>query len=61
MTKERKNMTMKQAIENGLFTRQYCVMCGDINCLLYVQNKGTYAGCHYCRSCATQALKKEHF
>jgi hypothetical protein len=61
MTNKRTNMTMKQAIENGVFTRQYCSMCGKENCRLYVQNEGTYAGCHYCRSCATHALKQEHF
>ena len=61
MTDKSKTMTMKQAIENRVFTKQYCCMCGKENCSLYVQNKGTYAGCHYCRSCATLPLKHEDF
>jgi ribosomal protein S26 len=61
MTKERKNMTMKQAIENHLFEVECCNGCGKEACRLYIQMEGTYAHFRYCRSCAIHALKQDYF
>ena len=61
MTNKRKNMTMKKAIENGVFVLECCNGCGKEGCRLYIQTEGTYANFRYCRSCATHALKQDYF
>ena len=56
-----KNMTLKAAIEEGIFAVECCNGCGSVPRRLYLQTDGMYAGNRYCRSCAVDALKKEYF
>ena len=60
-TEEMKKMTMKQAMEADLFATECCGGCGKESCRLYIQLEGMYAGTRWCRSCALEALKGEHF
>jgi len=55
------NMTMKQALDNGIFAVECCNGCGCVPRRLYLQTEGMYAGSRYCRSCATEALKQKNF
>ena len=58
---QRKKMTLKQAIEEGLFGIECCMSCGKEGVRLYFQAEGTYAGHRYCRSCALRQLKAHYF
>jgi len=61
MTNRYKNMTLKAAIEDGIFAVECCNGCGGSPPRLYMQTEGIYAGNRYCRSCAADALKKDNF
>ena len=58
---KRKALTFNQAIDNGLFNVECCADCGKEATRLYIQLEGTYAGNRYCRACAIETLKSEHF
>ena len=58
---KRKALTFNQAIDKGLFNVECCADCGKERTRLYIQLEGTYAGNRYCRACAIETLKSEHF
>ena len=58
---KRKALTFNQAIDKGLFNVECCTDCGAERTRLYIQLEGMYAGNRYCRACAIETLKSEHF
>ena len=58
---KRKALTFKQAIDKDLFTVECCSGCGKEATRLYIQLEGMYASNRYCRACAIETLKSEHF
>ena len=51
------HLTISEAINEGIFATEFCGGCGKEAVRLYYLCTGMYAGTHYCRSCAKEALK----